>query len=580
MISTTKSKPPLREVALGKTEKELKNFDLIEVQKTSWKRLLDNNLKRLLEEYFPIDDYTGKKFTLVFEGIFFGQERYPLKLCLQKKLTFDQPVYLKLRLLNKKTGTEKQQDVYFFNIPIMTDRGTFIINGIERAIISQITRAPGIYFTANIDKSTGLTLYNAEIRPYVGAWLDLTINKYGLLEIKVNKKRKMLASVFLKLFENESTASLLNRFANLDKELFEKNILPTFKKDRTKSRDEAVLEFYKKMKPGEPLILENAYKTLTTLFFDHKRYSLADVGRYKINKKLNLKIPNEKPNYLLQEDDIIATIKYLVNLTKGQGIFDEMDHLGNRRLRTVGELISMYGLRAGMIRAEKEVKERMSLVASDINPTPSQVVNNKPVIAAINTFYRTSQLSTIVDQTNPLSELDNLRRITVGGPGGIEKQRASFSIRDIASSQYGRIDPIRSPEGPNIGVVTYMALYARANEYGFLESPYKKVVKETKGKKTKMKVTSKVDYLQADDEEQYYITSANVHLDANGYLTETHVVARHKGEIIEVPSEKIDYIDISPRQAIGISASLIPFLQNDDASRALMGSHMQCQAEI
>ena len=565
-------------ILLGTEEEHIKNFDLIEIQKKSWNRFLERELKEIINEFFPIEDYTGKKLTLHFDDLFFGEPRYPLELCIQKKLTFDLPVYLKLTIENKKTGKRKSQDVYFFNLPIMTKRGSFVINGIERAIISQIVRSPGMYFTAEIDKTTGLTLYNGEIRPYIGSWIDIGINKYGIIEIKINKRRKMLATVFLKLFEDMGNTEIMSIFKDLDQNLIEKYITPTIKKDRTSSKDEAVLEFYRKVKPGEPLILENAYKTLNSLFFDPKRYSLSKVGRYKINKKLNLNIENTPNNFLLQKQDVIEGLKYLVNLTEGRGKFDDIDHLGNRRLRTVGELVGMYGIRAGMIRVEKEVKERMSLITSDVNPSPSQVLNNKPLIATINIFYKTSQLSTIVDQTNPLAELDNMRRITVGGPGGIEKQRASFSIRDIASSQYGRIDPIRSPEGPNIGVVTYMALYSRVNDYGFLETPYKKVVKQTKGNKTTIKVTSTIDYLQADDEEKYYITSANANVDKQGYLTETHVVARHKGEIIEVPSEKIDYIDISPRQAIGISASLIPFLQNDDASRALMGSHMQCQA--
>ena len=568
----------INHILLGTEEEHIKNFDLIEIQKQSWQRFLHKELKEIINEFFPIEDYTGKKLTLHFDDLFFGEPRYPLELCIQKKLTFDLPVYLKLTIENKKTGKRKSQDVYFFNLPIMTARGSFVINGIERAIISQIVRSPGMYFTAEIDKTTGLTLYNGEIRPYIGSWIDIGINKYGIIEIKINKRRKMLATVFLKLFEEMGNTEIMSIFKDLDQNLIEKYITPTIKKDRTASKDEAVLEFYRKVKPGEPLILENAYKTLNSLFFDPKRYSLSKVGRYKINKKLNLNIENSPDNYLLQKEDVIEGLKYLVNLTEGRGEFDDIDHLGNRRLRTVGELVGMYGIRAGMIRVEKEVKERMSLITSDVNPSPSQVLNNKPLIATINIFYKTSQLSTIVDQTNPLAELDNMRRITVGGPGGIEKQRASFSIRDISSSQYGRIDPIRSPEGPNIGVVTYMALYARVNEYGFLETPYKKVIKEKKGNKTLIKAINTIDYLQADDEEQYYITSANANVDENGYLTETHVVARHKGEIIEVPSEKIDYIDISPRQAIGISASLIPFLQNDDASRALMGSHMQCQA--
>lgn len=567
-----------KKIVLGTEESHLKDFNLIEVQKKFWQKFLDTDLKDIVKEFFPIEDYTGKKLTLHFEDLIFGEPRYDLDLCIQKKLTYDLPVYLKLTIENKKTGKSKSQDVYFFNLPIMTDKGTFIINGIERAVISQIVRSPGMYFTAEIDKTTGMTLYNAEIRPYIGSWIDININKYGILEVKINKRRKMLASVFLKLFDGESNTELMNYFRDLDADLVERYITPTLKKDKTANKDEAVLEFYRKVKPGEPLILENAYKTLNTLFFDAKRYSLSKVGRYKINKKLNLNIENTPENHLLTKKDVIEGLKYLIKLTKAQGQFDDIDHLGNRRLRTVGELIGMYGIRAGMIRVEKEVKERMSLITSDVNPTPSQVLNNKPLIATINIFYKTSQLSTIVDQTNPLSELDNLRRITVGGPGGIEKQRASFSIRDISASQYGRIDPIRSPEGPNIGVVTYMALYARANDYGFLESPYKKVIKEKKGNKVIARVSDEIEYLQADDEERYYITSANVPVDENGVLTDDAVVARYKGDVAEVTVDKVDYIDISPRQAIGISAAMIPFLQNDDASRALMGSHMQCQA--
>ncbi|MCL4364329.1 DNA-directed RNA polymerase subunit beta [Patescibacteria group bacterium] len=571
-MSTT-DKPqtkPRRLLTLGKEDVKLNEINLIDVQKESWQYFNTVSLKETLEEFFPIDDYTGKKFTLYFEDLFFGEPRYPIELCLKKKLTYDTPVYLKLRLQNKKTGVEKKQDVYFFNLPKMTNRGTFIINGIERAIINQIVRSPGVYFTAEIDKTTGLTLYNAEIRPYIGAWIDITINKNNLIEMKVNKKRKFLSTVFLKLFDSDNDSQLMAYFNSLDKEILEKYILPTLKKDQTKNKDESVLEIYRKVRPGEPLILDNAYETINNLFFNQRRYSLADVGRYKINKKLGLNLEINKENHLLTKTDIIETIKYLVNLTKNKGEFDNIDHLGNRRLRTVGELISMYGIRVGMVRVSREIKERMSLVTGDTNITPSQVVNSKPLIVAINSFYRTSQLSTIVDQTNPLSELDNLRRITVGGPGGIEKERASFSIRDISSSQYGRICPIRSPEGPNIGVVTYMALYAKVNKYGFLEAPYKKVVNK--------KITNEISYLQADDEENYYITSNDIQISEKGEILSSHVVCRYKGDIVEIPAEKVNFIDVSPREVVGASAALIPFLQNDDASRALMGTHMQCQA--
>lgn len=571
------TKPP-KEILLGFEDKRLDKFDLIEVQRESWNKFIKHDLQEIISDFFPVEDYTGKKFTLFFEGFYLGKPRYPLELCLQKKLTYDTPIYVTLRLLNKKTGVERKQDVYFFNLPTMTSRGTFIINGIERAIINQITRSPGVYFTAEIDKTTGLTLYNAEIRPYIGAWLDITINKNNMIEMKVNKKRKFLASVLLRTFEGESTNQLMAYFSQINKELYEKYVTPTFKKDQTKTRDEAVLEIYRKVRPGEPLILDNATETLNNLFFNPRRYSLAAVGRYKVDKKLSIDTPITKDNFILNKKDIVETIKYLLNLTQNNGQFDDIDHLGNRRLRTVGELVSMYGIRVGMVRVEREIKERMSLVTTDINVTPSQVVNSKPLIVAINSFYRTSQLSTIVDQTNPLSEVDNLRRITVGGPGGIEKERASFSIRDISSSQYGRVDPIRSPEGQNIGVVTYMALYARVNNYGFLETPYHKVVKEKSDGKTKIKLSDEIVYLQADDEEQYRIGPTNLSVDKNGYVTNQHVVVRYLGEVAEVMLEKLDLVDVSPRQVIGASAALIPFLPNDDASRALMGTHMQCQA--
>ncbi len=578
----TKAKKPhiphKKELFLGTKDKELEKFDLIEVQKTSWNNFINIELIKILNEFFPIDDYTGKKFTLYFEELYFGEPRYELKLCLQKKLTYDTPVYLKLRLVNKKTNVERKQDVYFFNLPKMTKRGTFIINGIERAIINQITRSPGVYFTANIDKTTGLTLYNAEIRPYIGAWIDISINKNNLIEMKINKKRKFLATAFLRAFDGETKSQITSYFKDLDKETFEKYILLTSKKDNTVDKDEAVLEIYRKVRPGEPLIIENAYETLDNLFFNHRRYSLSDVGRYKINKKLGINTEINQENHLLTKHDVIETIKYLVNLTIGKGSFDNIDHLGNRRLRTVGELIAMYGIRVGMVRAEREIKERMSLVTIDVDVTPSHVVNSKPLIIAINSFYRTSQLSTIVDQTNPLSELDNLRRITVGGPGGIEKTRASFSIRDISTSQYGRICPIRTPEGPNIGVVTYMALYARVNKYGFLETPYRKVKKEKVGNKTNITISNETIHLQADDEEKFYISSNSVFENNKNIEPNKTVVVRHKGEIHEIPAEKIDLVDFSPRQVIGASAAIIPFLQNDDASRALMGTHMQCQA--
>lgn len=560
------------------TSDQLEELDLIEIQKKSWVSFLDTELKSILEEFFPIEDYTKKNFLLELQDVFFGDPRFSEEECVDKKLTYQFPVYIKVKLHNLRTGKSKTQDVYFFNLPKMTNKGTFIINGIERGVISQIVRAPGVYFTAEVDKTTGATVYNAEVRPYIGAWLDFTISKHNIIEAKINKKRKFYATSLLRSLQNLSDDQLLNLFKGMDRELVNKFIVSTLEKDGQKTKDDAVLEIYKKLRPGEPLVISTAYETFNNLFFNNRRYTLSDIGRYKMNRKFGKDTPLDKENFVLNLNDIVDIISYLVNLTSGKGSFDDIDHLSNRRLRTVGELVGMYGIRVGMVRTERDIKSRMSMTGTDGDVMPSQVVNSKSLVATTNSFFRTSQLSTIVDQTNPLSEADNLRRLTVGGPGGIQKERASFSIRDIAASQYGRICPVRSPEGPNIGVVTYLAMYARVNAFGFIETPYRKVIKTKKGNKVQIKVTDEIEYLQADDEQRYHITHAGVTMDKNGVITDERVAARYDGEVIEVPTEVIEYVDVSPRQVFGLAASLIPFLQHDDASRALMGSHMMCQA--
>ncbi len=575
--STTKKNETASRTYFG-TKDEAEAIDLIKIQKESWEHFLTQGLTQILHEFFPIEDYTKKNFSLELKDVYFGEPRYTLEECIEKKLSYYFPVYVKVNLINKRRNVSKAQDVYFFNLPKMTDRGTFVINGIERAVISQISRSPGIYFTAEVDKTTGATVYNAEVRPYIGSWLDFSIAKNNLIEAKINKRRKFLATSFLRSFKDLGNNELLSLFSDVDKELVNKFIVPTLERDSAKTKDEAVLEIYKKLRPGEPLILNNAYETLENLFFNPRRYTLDAVGRYKINKKLGLDIPVQPENYVLTLQDAVETIKYLINLTAKKGKFDDIDHLANRRLRTVGELIGMYGVRVGMVRTERDIKARMSMTMTDADVLPSQIINSKSLIATINSFYRTSQLSTIVDQTNPLSEIDNLRRFTVGGPGGLEKERASFSIRDISSSQYGRICPIRSPEGPNIGVVTYMAMYAKINDYGFLETPYKKVIAVKEGKKTRAKITDEIVYMQPDDEEKYHITHSSVGVDEKGFITDERVPTRYNGDMSEVPAEKVDFIDISPRQVVGLAAALIPFLQHDDASRALMGTHMLCQA--
>ncbi len=534
-----------------KNSSDLKSIDFLSFQKESYQHFLETEFEQILREFFPIEDYTKKNWTLFLEKV----EFYPAKIsesqAFSKQLTYQFPVYLHLELKNHQSGKTKAQKIYLCDLPKMTERGTFIINGIERCIIGQIVRSPGVYYTAEFDRSSGVTVYNAEVRPYIGAWLDFFIGKNKQIEAKINKRRKFPATLLLKVF-GLSREEILRTFSDLDEDLYKDYLLATLEKDKTESGDEAILELYKKIKPGEALVLENAKETVNNLFFNPRRYSLANVGRYKLNKKLGLKTPIDKDYYLLNNEDLVAIIKYLINITKTQEGFDNIDHLGNRRVRRVGELLGMYGVRVGMMRVERDTKERMSLISPVGEATPSQMLNPKPLIAAIASFVKTSQLSQIVDQTNILSELDHLRRLTVGGPGGIQKNRASFSIRDISPSQYGRICPIRSPEGPNIGVVTYLALYARVNEYGFIETPYFKVVKEEKGGKVKMRQTDEIVYLQPDDEENYYITHSEVKKDEQGYLLEARVPARYKGEFIEVPVQEIQYIDISPRQVVGL----------------------------
>ncbi len=375
----------------------------------------------------------------------------------------------------------------------------------------------------------------------------------------------------------ESEEEIQSLFKDVDTDKEHQYIFTTLAKDPNQTKEAALLDIYDKIRPGEPAVLENAKNLLFQSLFDPRRYDLADVGRYKLNKKLGLSLPNTPANHVLQKQDIIATIRYLINLQNGIGEVDDIDHLANRRLRRVGELVGSTAFRIGLLRLERSIREKMSLAKPEDNITPAQLINARPIIAVISEFFRRNRLSTILDQTNPLSEVDNLRRLSVMGTGGITRERASFSMRDINHSQYSRICPVRSPEGQNIGLVTYLSLYTRVNQYGFLEAPYRQVVPVKKNGQTLMKVTDKVVYLQADDEEQYYITHAGINI-KNNFIQDKWVPARHHGSFVEVPVEKIQYIDVVPRQVIGTSASLIPFIAHDEANRALMGTHMQCQA--
>lgn len=561
----------------GKHYTDLPQLDLTLVQRESYQWFLEHGIKELLSEVSPITDFTGKNWQLSFGDYYFGKPRLSPTVALEKGLTFDIPLKVTATLVNKQNGQHVTQEVFLGDIPAMTANGTFIINGIERCVVNQLVRSPGIYFTGQVDTATGRTLYGAEIRPMHGSWLEFIVTRNDVLMVRIDRRRKFVATTFLRAIGYSTNEEIIRLFADIDPD--HKYLEATLAKDPTTSQTEAILELYRKLRPGEPIVLENAQELLRTMFFDVRRYSLERVGRYKMNKKLRITVPNVKENWVLTKDDIVGSLRYLIQVCKGEGDVDDIDHLGNRRVRRVGELVATNAFRVGLLRLERSVREKMSLAGpTAIDLTPAQLVNARPIIAAINDFFRTSQLSTILDQTNPLAEVDNLRRLTVMGIGGISRERASFSIRDINASQYGRICPVRSPEGPNIGLVTYLSLYSQINEYGFLETPYRKVEKVQQGDVTKVKVTDEVAYLSADDEQYHYVTHAEVRIDDNGYIAEERIPVRYKGEFLETDSSVAEYIDMVPRQVVGAPASMIPFLAHDEANRALMGTHMQCQA--
>ena len=564
----------------GRDYSLLPKLDLLEIQKQSYKWFLEKGIKEVLQEISPIDDFTEKNWNLELKDYRLGKISTTPDIALSKGITYDSPLYVNATLTNKKTGATYDQEVFLGDIPQMTERGTFIINGIERAVVNQLVRSPGVFFTAIQDNVTGKTLYNAEIRPVHGSWLEFTTTRHETVMVKIDRRRKFLASTFLRALGISANEEIKNRFAGAEESGKTQFIENTLLKDETQDSNEALIEIFRKMHPGEPVVLDKVRENFLGTFFNNRRYDLGAVGRYKMNKKLsNLESFNQPSldSRILTLEDIIGTVTFLIKLAQGQFGVDDIDSLANRRVRCVGELVASTAFRIGALRLERSVKERMSLIQPDLPISIGGLINARPIMAAINEFFRTSQLSTILDQTNPLSEVDNLNRLTVMGTGGISRERAAFSIRDINSSQYSRICPIRSPEGPNIGLVTYMALYSRVNEFGFLEAPYRKVVHEKKGSSVVSKATDEIVYISADDEQRNYVTHAGVLAD-DGTIKEDRVPARYKGEFIETEKENIAYVDVVPRQVVGSAASLIPFVSHDEANRALMGTHMQCQA--
>ncbi|MGH2331676.1 DNA-directed RNA polymerase subunit beta [Thermoanaerobacter mathranii] len=655
-------------MSFAKIDEVLEMPDLIEVQKKSYKWFLEEGLREVFREISPIESFTGN---LALEFVDYRLEntpKYSVEECKDRDTTYAVPMKVKVRLTNRETGEIKESEVFMGDFPLMTEKGTFIINGAERVIVSQLVRSPGVYYEQQFDKF-GKRLISATVIPNRGAWLEYEEDSNDVVYVRIDRTRKVPITVLLRALGYSSDIQILDLLGE------EEKLKATLDKDTTKSEEEALIEIYKRLRPGEPPTVESAKSLLYALFFDAKRYDLAKVGRYKFNKKLALKarianlksakkivnpvtgeilveegekiskekaeeiqncginevevlvegkvvkvignntvdinkypmpydvsslnikeavnlsvlkeildnfsdeeaVINEIKNRIdelipkhITKDDIIATVNYQLNLAHGIGSIDDIDHLGNRRLRSVGELLQNQ-FRIGLARLERVVKERMTI--QDVNEiTPQNLINIRPVVAAIREFFGSSQLSQFMDQTNPLSELTHKRRVSALGPGGLSRERAGFEVRDVHYSHYGRICPIETPEGPNIGLIGSLTTYARVNEYGFIEAPYRKVDKTTGT------VTDEIVYMTADEEDEYIIAQANEPLDENNRFINDKVVCRLKEEIIAVPPTEVDFMDVSPKQIVSVATSLIPFLENDDANRALMGSNMQRQA--
>jgi DNA-directed RNA polymerase subunit beta len=535
--------------------------DLIEIQRSSFRWFLEEGLIEELNSFSPITDYTGK-FELHFMGENYRlkEPKYSMEEAKRRDSTYNVQVYVPTRLIDKESGEIKEMEVFVGDLPLMTDRGTFIINGAERVIVNQIVRSPGVYYKAETDKN-GRRTYSASLIPNRGAWLKFETDKNGLVWVRIDKTRKLSAQVLLKaigLSDNE----ILDGIRHPD--FYQK----TLDKEGNPSEEEALLELYRKLRPGEPPTVSGGQQLLESRFFDSKRYDLGRVGRYKLNKKLRLTVPDT--TRVLTTTDILAAIAYLINLEFDGGSTDDIDHLGNRRVRSVGELLQNQ-VRVGLNRLERIIRERMTV--SEANSlTPAALVNPKPLVAAIKEFFGSSQLSQFMDQTNPLAELTHKRRLSALGPGGLTRERAGFAVRDIHPTQYGRICPVETPEGPNAGLIGSLATYARVNPYGFIATPYYRV---ESGRVLK---NEDAVYLTADEEDDMRVAPGDVATDDDGYILGETIAIRYRQEFSTCDPEEVDYVAISPVQIVSVATSLIPFLEHDDANRALMGSNMQRQA--
>ena len=622
-----------RRVSYARITEKREIPDLIELQVRSFAWFVDKGLRELFDEISPIRDFTSKVMELQFLDYEFGDPKYSELECRTRDLTFSRPLYVQVELLIKETGEIQRQRVYMGDYPWMTHLGTFIINGAERVVVSQLVRSPGVYYGKVEDPVSGRDLYTAKVIPNRGAWLEFeTAARGDLLSVKVDRKRKIAATTLLRAVGYERNDEIASLFTAVDDGVEHQYIASTLDKDPTNTQAEALIEVYKKLRPGDPPTGDNARQLVESLFFNFRRYDLGRVGRYKFNKKLDpvaarmgIELPREdgenpQLGRTITKEDIAAIVGQLIVLNNGHGQADDIDHLGNRRIRANGELIQ-NAFRIGLLRMERVVRERMTIQEIE-KATPNALINIRPVVAAMKEFFGGSQLSQFMDQTNPLAELTSKRRLSALGPGGLSRERAGFDVRDVHHSHYGRICPIETPEGPNIGLIGSLATYGRINDYGFIETPYRKVkrtvawddpdltsyaagadlatkagaVVVAKGdpitaaghaelKKQKAQafpirpvVTDEIVYLAADEEEEHWVAQANATLDDQGHFLQDRVPCRHRDQFPEVAPDRIEYMDVSPKQVVSVATALIPFLEHDDANRALMGSNMQRQA--
>jgi DNA-directed RNA polymerase subunit beta len=599
--------------------------NLIELQLESFRWFIERGLRELFDEISPIKDFTGKVMELQFLDYEFGDPKYSEEECRTKDLTFSRPLYVNVELLIKETGEIQRQRVYMGDYPWMTDLGTFVINGAERVVVSQLVRSPGVYYSEAEDPGSGRMLFSAKVIPNRGAWLEFETNNKDQLWVKVDRKRKIAATTLLRAVGYETNDEIAALFGPVDVDPEHPFVANTLEKDVTRTPAEALIEVYKKLRPGDPPTGDNARALVEGLFFNFRRYDLGRVGRYKFNKKLDgaaarMGIELDRDSRTITREDIAAIVGNLIECNRGLHPKDDIDHLGNRRIRANGELIQ-NAFRIGLLRMERVVRERMTIQEID-KATPNALINIRPVVAAMKEFFGGSQLSQFMDQTNPLAELTSKRRLSALGPGGLSRERAGFDVRDVHHSHYGRICPIETPEGPNIGLIGSLATYGRINSYGFIETPYRKVKRSVswddadlsgyeagadlvaksgtvvlaKGKaisaagaaelkKQKLHafpvrpvVTDQIEYLPADEEEEHVVAQANAHLDDTGHFVEERIPSRYRDAFPEARPDQIEYMDVSPKQVVSVATALIPFLEHDDANRALMGSNMQRQA--